>query len=115
MIKVLITQLGTEHDYDIITEDGGYAYYWITEVPNLQVYQSRLTEKLCDKDPTDQCLEDSDKAYHIDYESTPSLIKVVKDAVDWLCVDNGGFQCMMYQVEDLEERNKKINEFLNFK
>ena len=105
MIKVLITQWG--NDFDIVTEDGGYAYHWTTETPNLQVYQGRLTKKLRGNDPADQCLKDSDKAYHIDYNVTPSLIKVVYDAVNWLCVDNGGFQCMMYQVEDFKERNKK--------
>ena len=49
MIKVLITQLGT--DFDIITEEGGYAFYWDEGEPKMQVYQGRIVKKL-KNDPT---------------------------------------------------------------
>jgi len=116
MIKVLITQLGT--DFDIITEDGGYAFYWDEGEPKMQVYQGRITKKMTNKNYFSvamQCLDNSDKSFMFDYTLVQPFIKAVYDAVNWLHPENKGFQCMMYQVEDLKERNKRVNEFLKFK
>ena len=75
----------SEHDFDVIVEDGGIAsvndefgYY------NVTYYQSRISPDM-QEDEIQEVLHES-KCYIKDYTDSATRQEVIADALQWLCV-----------------------------
>lgn len=111
--KILIIQNGT--DKDIVTNDGGYAFYWTADgKQKITYYQNRITKKLKDSDDLNEILENS-KSYHKEYDKSAIFSLALTEASAWLgYVIDDTTEVNIIEVNSNKAAIAEINKFLNF-
>jgi hypothetical protein len=108
--QVLI--LEDKDSFDIIIEDGGYAFMWFADgIWKCETYQGRITEKVTDDRTIDEiCLDNSYKTFFTEGEYD-SALRV--DAIKWLILQAQNYQIERVQIDEFTKTNDIINKFLN--
>jgi len=107
--QVLI--LEEKDSFDIIIEDGGYAFMWYADgIWKCETYQGRITEKVTDDRTTDEiCLDNSYKTFFTEGEYD-SALRV--DAIKWL-IPGKIYETERVTIDEFTKTNDIINKFLN--
>jgi hypothetical protein len=111
--KMKVLLIKNEDSFDLIVEDGGYAFIWnIDNKIKVDLHQGRIESHLGDDDEIAEVLT-TDKNYFQEFEGNELTDEMLDDILNWLVTGATLNDFEITRVESTPENHKIINQFLD--